>query len=401
MPSSPSREILTWIVGGEGAELLRHVATLLGSGDPLSVGSALREDGIAHGRAAALTSLAATRLRARERYVDADRLLFTSELLQQASHPAVATHRADRFAGGGPVVDLCCGAGGDALAIAADGTQVLALDRDPAACLLAAYNLDARGHRSWVIQGDVTAAPVLPGPLVHIDPARRAGGRRLRGLVEYHPPLPRVLPFLRASSGAAITVSPGIDLDDPDLPGDGELEFVQVGADLVEAVIWLGDLRRDRTAATATLLGPDGDLVASLAREAPSDHLRVGDPGEWLVESAPAVVRARLHDEVGASIGARRLAEHRALLTTAEQPDPSPLYRSWRIEAVLPARAKDVRGWLRDAEELPVEIAVHGLDVDPERFVRQLGSPPRGPNARRIHLVRLDEGAAAFVTCTG
>lgn len=396
----PSPEVAAWLVSSEGLRTLAETTERLDGSDPLAVGTALRERGLAPERAAAVTSVAATRLRARERYADADRLVFTPALLEQASHPAVAAWRARRFRGAGTIGDLCCGAGSDAMVLSAHA-PVVAVDRDPVACALARHNIAARHGGSRTVLGDATRPPVRPGTPIHIDPARRRGSRRARTLADYRPSVPEVLPVLRAADGAALVVSPAVDVDDPDIPDDGELEFVQVGNDLVEAVSWLGDLRTAGVASSATLLGPDGDVRVRLLREGPPHELPVQPFGRWLVEAAPAVVRARLHGRVGASLGAWRVADRRALLSTDRPPEPSPLYRSWQVEAVLPVRPRDLRRWLREAEDLPLEIATHGMDSDPQELWTRLGSPPRGPSGRRLHLVRLDRGAAAVMTRAG
>lgn len=396
----PSPDVCAWLVTDEGLHLVTEVTARLQGSDVLTVGTGLRRDGVEPERAAAVTSVAGARIRARDRYRDADRLVLTPELLEQASHPAVAAWRARRFAGACAVADLCCGAGSDAMALTAF-VSVLAVDRDPVACLLADHNLSTRPGRSQVVRGDATAPPVSSDVPIHVDPARRDGSRRLRRLADYHPPLPSLLPVLHQAPGAGVTVSPGVDTDDPDLPPDGELEFVQVGDDLVEAVVWLGDLRQQDEGSTATILADDGGVRGTLAHDGPTERLPVGEVGEWVIEVAPAVVRARLHDQLGTSIGAWRVADRRALLSTDRQPEPSPLYRSWEVEAVLPVRARDVRAWLRDAEDLPLEIATHGMDVNPEELWTQLGSPPRGPAGRRLHMVRLDRGAIAIATRVG
>lgn len=396
----PSPEVAAWLVSSRGLRTLAETTEWLDGSDALAVGTALREQGLDPQRAAAVTSAAATRLRARERYADADRLVFTPALLEQASHPTVAAWRARRFRGSGTVVDLCCGAGADAMVLS-EHAVVLAVDRDPVACMLARHNMAGRPGRGWTVIGDATRPPVRPGTTIHIDPARRLGSRRARALAEYRPPAPAVVPALLAADGAGMVVSPAVDIDDPDLPDDGELEFVQVGNDLVEAVVWLGDLRTAGLVSSATLLGPDGDVRARLVREGPPGELPVRPFGGWLVEVAPAVVRARLHDMVGASMDAWRVAERRALLSTDRRPEPSPLYRSWQVEAVLPVRARDLRRWLREAEDLPLEIATHGMDIDPQELWTRLGSPTRGPSGRRLHLVRLDRGAAAVATRAG
>src|SRR5258708_2041750 len=67
-------------------------------------------------RAALQTAL--LRRRAAVKFRLAERMYFTREALEQASSESVSHHRARRFAGLGTVGDLCCGIGGDAIALA-------------------------------------------------------------------------------------------------------------------------------------------------------------------------------------------------------------------------------------------------------------------------------------------
>jgi len=69
--------------------------------------------------------------RAAPKFSRAQDMMLTRDGLEQASGEAVARHRAARLADGGPVADLCCGIGGDAIALARAGIRVLAVDRDP------------------------------------------------------------------------------------------------------------------------------------------------------------------------------------------------------------------------------------------------------------------------------
>src|SRR5580658_9092086 len=69
------------------------------------------------------------RERARAKFTRAAGMFFTRAGLEQASSEPVASHRARRYDGAGRVADLCCGIGGDLVALAASH-QVLAVDRD-------------------------------------------------------------------------------------------------------------------------------------------------------------------------------------------------------------------------------------------------------------------------------
>src|SRR4051794_21319965 len=56
------------------------------------------------------------RKKAATKFAQAERMVFDREALEMASGEATAAHRATRFVGRGPVADLGCGIGGDALA---------------------------------------------------------------------------------------------------------------------------------------------------------------------------------------------------------------------------------------------------------------------------------------------
>jgi hypothetical protein len=282
---------------------------------------------------------------------------------------------------------------------------VVAVDRDAARLELLRHNARVLGLRVTTEVADALTVRPDPGDLVHADPGRRhADGRRIRRLADHQPPVGALATVLRHVAGLAVVLSPGVDLDDPDLPADAELEFVAVDGQLVEAVAWIGALAVPGRAATATLLrrpaatGHTAEPVSIARARGPRSALPVGPVGHHLVEVAAPAVRARLHDAIGAGIGAWRLAHHRALLTCDERPPAAPWYVARPVLAVLPARPRAVRAWLRDREVPPLELVVHGLEAELGAWWRSLGRPPRGPNGWRVALVRLDDGAVAIIT---
>jgi hypothetical protein len=368
-------------------------AALDAAQDELAVATRLRTDGLSPDRATAVVGAAAARRRARPRWPDADRLLFTPTALEQASDPLVSAWRAGRL-GEGQVHDLGAGIGGDALAIAAAGAAVTAVELDEGRLELLGHNARVRGLEVARRVGDALAVRLPPAATMHADPGRRRDGRRVRRLADHQPPVGALLARHASAPGRAVVLSPAVDLTDPDLPDDGELEFVQVGDELRESVLWLAALRRGRSRATATLLPAE----VSRSRTDRGPRLPVGEIGDLLLHVAPAAVRARLHDELGAEVGAHRLATHLALLTVRDDPGPSPWFRRRRVHATLPARPKAVRAWLRTADARPLEIAVHGLDADPVAWWRALGRPPRGPAGWRLELLRTDHGGTAVIT---
>src|SRR5439155_11227306 len=112
--------------------------------------------------AGAALEQAGLRRRAAAKFSRAAAMLFTPAGLQQASAEPVAAHRAGRFAGR-RAADLTCGIGGDALALAARATRLLALDRDPARLRLARHNLAVYNHTAGYVAADLLASPLLAG----------------------------------------------------------------------------------------------------------------------------------------------------------------------------------------------------------------------------------------------
>ena len=238
--------------------------------------------------AQALLETALLRRRAAAKFSRADHMFFTREALEQASAEVVARYRAGRYAAAGltTVLDLCCGIGGDALALAAGG-HVIGVDEDEVRLAMAAHNV-AVYEGEGVFRGtcaDVLAlSPSLlagrgqPRPrAIFFDPARRdERGERVYHLAQYRPPVTAVLTqWRRAVPHMGVKVSPGLDYGE--MPAQTEVEFISVDGELREAVLWLGDLRQgaDRR---ATLLptgmywsgphwGYNPDFWASLSQE--------------------------------------------------------------------------------------------------------------------------------------
>ncbi len=392
-----------WLVD-DALDLVGTCTEDLSGTSELSVAAGLRQRGLTVERANLVVDVAAARLRARVRWPDADALLFTREALEQASDPLVSAWRAERLvaASHGPTWDLCAGVGGDALALARH-TPVDAVDRDPVRIVLLEHNARVLSRPVRARLSDALQVPLRPGDRVHVDPGRRDGSRRLRRLTELRPPVDALVSRFdtgaTTSGSLVVALPPAVDLDDPVLVQQGPIarvEFVQVGADLVEGALWKGAVV-EAPGVQATLLS-DGGVPQVRTRTGPPEHLPVGPVGEILVEVAPSAVRARIHPRIGAEIGARRLDERRALLTCDDVPPASPWYRCRRVEGVLSVRGRRVREWLRSRDDLPVEIVLHGVSGSDATWWERFGRPRRGPGGRRAEVIRTSHGAEVLMT---
>ncbi len=342
---------------------------------------------------AAAVELTRVRRRAAEKFADADALWFTRTALEMASAEAVARHTAARFAGRRRVLDLCCGAGGDALALADCAGQVTAVERDPLVLAMARANARARHRHDRIdfVRADVIdfmpTAPLLLGrpDAIFIDPSRRHGDRRVsRRDDAYSPPLAWCLELVRHAPAVGIKAAPALDY--AALPVEAEVEIISLHGECKAAMLWLGDVRTG--ARRATVL-PAGATLTDAG--ATSDA--VGDIGAWLYEPDGAVIRAHLVQRLAGAYGLRRLDPEIAYLTGEAEID-SPLLTGYRVQAVLPWSLKRLQAELTARDIGRATIKKRGFPLTPEALRAKLTL--RGP-ARATLICTRAQGAPVVV----
>ena len=309
------------------------------------------------------------RERAAAKFPDSHRLWFTREGLEQATSGVIATHRAERFAGVPAIADLCCGIGGDLIALATQhpGMPLAAVDRDPLHLAIAQLNLAATGAVGPVsfIEGDVREVQLPPETAVFIDPARRSERGRLTS-GESEPPLAWCLALAASGRAVGIKFAPGIEHGR--VPAGWELELIALGPELKEAVLWSPGLARTDRIATVIFDGQPQQLVA-----VPGDPVPVHtpEPGEHLIDPNPAVTRAGLVADFARSIGGAMIDDRIAFLVTGG-PVQSPFGRSLEVLASLPWNERHLKRALSDLGAGPVDIRRRGLPGDVDAITRRL-----------------------------
>lgn len=233
---------LTPLLTPEGRALLDEVRGTEPARE-LAVATRLRRD-----HPAELVSAAMAQARLRQRAAakfgaaDAERMFFTPNGVEQSTRTTVATYRAERMRALGvtSVADLCCGIGGDAIALARAGIRVLAVDRDPLTAAVARANADALGLTDLVEvrEADVTEVDVSPYDAVFVDPARRGGRGRIFDPEAYSPPLSWAVATALKAPRAALKIAPGVPHEA--VPAEAEAEWISDGGDVKEAVLWFG-----------------------------------------------------------------------------------------------------------------------------------------------------------------
>ncbi|GGL75111.1 methyltransferase [Streptomyces fumigatiscleroticus] len=320
---------------------------------------------------------------------DAGRMFFTPNGVEQSTRASVAAYRAERFRALGvtSVADLCCGIGGDAIALARAGIRVLAVDRDPLTAAVARANAEALGLAGLieVREADVTEVDTSGFDAVFVDPARRGGRGRVFDPEAYSPPLSWAVGAARTAPRAALKVAPGIPHEV--VPAEAEAEWVSDGGDVKEAVLWFGT---EPGAVRATLLPGPRTLLSGRLPDPP-----VRTPGRYLYEPDGAVVRAHLVAEVAGLVGGG-LLDATIAYVTADELRPVPYATAYEITDVLPFNVKKLKALLRERGVGTLTVKKRGSAVEPEELRRKALPKPQGTGAVTVFLTRV-AGAPAML----
>ncbi|MCZ0987436.1 class I SAM-dependent methyltransferase [Streptomyces diastatochromogenes] len=372
---------LALLLTPEGRALLDEVRDT----DPaqeLAVATRLRRE-----HPAELVSAALGQARLRQRAVakfgaeDARRMYFTPNGVEQSTRASVAAYRAGRMRelGVTSVADLCCGIGGDAIALARAGIRVLAVDRDPLTAAAARANAEALGLAGLieVREADVTEVDTAGYDAVFVDLARRGGRGRIFDPEAYSPPLSWAVATALAAPRAALKIAPGIPHEA--IPAEAEAEWISDGGDVKEAVLWFG--AGTPGSVRATLLPGPRTL---LGRGLPDPRVR--PVGRYLYEPDGAVIRAHLVAEVAEEVGGGLVDETIAYVTSDEL-RPTPYASAYEITDRLPFNVKKLKALLREREVGTLTVKKRGSAVEPEELRRKV--KPQGPHAATVFLTRV------------
>jgi len=372
------------LLSPQGREVLARVAALLGDRQPagLAVAEQLRRE---YPASLVATAMAQHELRlvARAKFARAMDMLFTRDGYEQASAEPIARHRAARFGGARRIADLCCGIGGDliALASAADsGAAVLAVDRDEVHARLALHNAGVYGAAQRVTScvADVRDVTLRGVDAVFIDPARRSGERRFPAGVS-RPPLDWCLALTGQVPAVCVKAAPGLPAEL--IPHGWEAEFLADGRDLKESVLWSPAFA---TAPRRATILPGGDTLIAH----PGDPVPVSEPGEYLLDPSPAVTRAGLVEDLARLLGARKIDPRIAFLT-ADSGTSTPFARTLRVVYSAPWNEKRFAARLRELGVGAADVRRRGLAGDVDQIRRRLRLA--GPHRATLVLTRVSD----------
>jgi len=390
----------------QGAELLGRLAARAdAAASPLALAERLRREYPA-GLVAAAMAQQELRRAAAAKFSRAAEMLFTRAGYEQSSSETIARYRAGRLRNARRVADLCCGIGGDLIALAA-ASDVLAVDRDATHARLALHNAGVYGRSEHVtaVVADVRDVPLAGTDAVFIDPARRSGpgsaspatvkvstGRRFRAGTS-EPPLDWCVALTSQVAAVCIKAAPGIPAEL--IPPEWEAEFIAEARDLKEAVLWspalatappatappaasppvnASDSAGARRRATVLAAAPGGRSLRSYTLVArPGAPVPLREPGEYLLDPNPAVTRAGLVEDLARDLGGDAAKiDPRIAFLTLDRDVRTPFARTLRVRHSAPWNEKQFAKPLRELDVGAVDIRRRGLAGDVDQIRRRL-----------------------------
>ena len=386
-----------WLTGLDAARWLEDLAS---ASEPVHQRLSRLRKSLTAARARLVAQQVELRHRAAGKFAElANQMFFCDVALQQATDLTTARYKASRVPHGQPVVDFCCGIGGDLLAFAERGPTT-GWDRAPELVHLAAANLQAAklDSMSQVCVGDVEMQTPDTGEIWHLDPDRRADGRRST-LIQWHSPGPQLVDrWLTTHPEGILKLAPAT-VAPVAWSKQAELEWVTCNRHCRQQVAWFGELAAACGQRRATVLHEnpghgDAPLSASFAGS-PDTRAPIADRlCRYIFDTDPAVRAASLVGALAVDQSLLALTYGASYLTSDHGVD-HPLLARFEVLDQLPLRVAPLSRHLRSRNIGRLEIKKRGIDATPERLRKQLKLC--GDESATLLLMRLGRNEIALL----
>ena len=331
-------------------------------------------------RAALLNQQLELRKRARQKFTDADQMLFTDQGLQQATDERVAAHKAARFETLDHVADLCCGIGGDLTALAArPESSVVGVDRDPVVAWIAQHNCQlVLGENATVSieVADVREFDTSGAMGLHLDPDRRPGSRRHSQMQGYEPGPEFIEKHVSQQHAMALKLAPAATIP-PAWQASCERQWITSRGECRQQVLWCGPLATAAGFHTATYLGPATSqqaTVQGLPDQSVPDRPRCG---RYLYEPHAAILAAGLVGAVAEQFELAASWSNVAYLSSDQYQELAG-FACFEVEEVMPFDRKRIKSLLRQRNIGRLEVKKRGTQIDPGQLQQQLQAKQAG-----------------------
>ena len=392
-----NRDDFGWLVSSEAKSMLQHVqASFVERVNAVRIAKSLRKS-TTPTRSALVMEQAQLRLRARRKFNNADSMFFTRRGLEQASGEHLAQYKARRFAGISMVADICCGIGGDLIALASRNRgsgsampelRTFGIDRDELTALFARKNLEANSLDSTIAtvdQAEFANFDLSAFEGLHFDPDRRREERTVHGN-RFSPSLRDIFSNVAEGRSIAVKVAPATP-EEVYFPIGLQREWIGDNRECKQQVLWFGPAADKPGHRTATLIGNDGTIGQVSAHESSlDDTVEVFDSiRRFIYEPHSSVLAAKLTDFVARKYELKRFSLNIAFLTGDNAVD-DPLLARFEVLEVLPLNLRRTIEVLESLRVGEIEVKKRGIEtVTAEQFAR---IKLNGPNMATIILTR-------------
>ena len=345
------RKEFNWLFSKEGEQLVSQVENdFRNRVNALTVNKSLRKR-TTPVRAAIVIEQAQLRIRAEKKFACADQMFFTRRGLEQSTSLQIARYKATRFAELKDVADICCGIGGDLIALAAravSGVHTVGIDADELTAAIAGHNLAGVGifnaelrHQSFE-DADLSKFDGL-----HIDPDRRTKSRTVRGDF-FQPSLPDIYAALSPKHTVAIKVAPATPFHEA-MPNDMQREWIGDSRECKQQVLWSGPKTLKPKFTTATLVNNYGQVFTYSAKSKRVASGRLGSApaiGNCIYEPHATVLASGLMSAFAEDVGLMPVSEHADYLT-GSLIQKTPLLSEYKIVETLKLDLRKISATLR------------------------------------------------------
>jgi len=282
------------------------------------------------------------------------------------------------------VIDLCCGIGGDLVALA-KRNYVCGIDSNPTRLAMARMNAAALG----LDQTAFALADVAPrADAVFIDPARRHGQRRVRRGSEYSPPLKFSAPAPPSRGKRGRLGVSGGSRGGPERCGRAQFHLIRWPVPGGDPLFRSPGLRRTQCCRPSWTPHLGGHCLAARGRG--------GAGGEIPLRPRPCRGQGPCSKRAGGGIGCLEGEPIHSAYLSGDRELQSPFARTYAVVESLPYNRKRLQQHLLDRSMCAREIKKRNVRLDAAGELRQL-QVANGEIPISLVLERLEHGTTALI----
>ena len=352
---SQELEAWNWLVGRDGMACVDRIGIQT---DVLGVSKSLRKQGLDPDKVRLVMEQVALRKSANKKFSRAMKMLFQRQLLEQATDERLAAYKASRLKGKfNSLVDLCCGLGGDLIAFSAI-SNCTGVDASPVAVRLAKVNTEANGFSPNVAESRAEDFNLEPEALVHIDPDRRAEGRRSTWLPGFSPGIEYLDRLIKVQQHVLIKLAPVTEL--PEHWNQCSRIWLGGPHECKQQLVEFSEERKTGICKSAAAVDRDGNVMFEYTETEPGTRDVTERVGEFLFEPHSTVIAAKMIDSLANRLSLKRIASDVQYLTGSQCQHAA--LTSFRVLDVCKLNRKAITDSLQGHSIGRLEIKKRGVD---------------------------------------